>query len=267
MMPRTHCTLFTLAALAAACSTFREERAGVTESALSECIERELTFSANVLPDVPESAAFVWGGNATGGADALYSADFTLRATEVHALGARVFAYLEGPCGDTAGEDDGERSRCTDIHTAFNAANAPGTPDSPEERWKPFTLEQLKRSGANGADYCEIDNLQNNVTIELNPLLREIKDLYDAGEVHCRLVLKNVDVDAMNSIRSDVAPSPSAANFIAPFHIFEADNTDQKAALDAAMLQLKGPGSVVIVSTDTKNYGSAFTRDSFLSCK
>jgi hypothetical protein len=265
-------TSFALASvLAAACNTFHEEHASVIESALAKCkgssSQRELVFSANALPDVPESAAFVWGGNATEGADALYSSDFLSRAKEVHAVGAQVFAYLEGPCGDTAGEDDGERTRCADIHNAFNAANAPDTTDSPEERWKPFTFEQLKRSGASGVDFCEIDNLENNVTIDLNPLLSEIKSLYDNGDIHCKLVLKNVNVDAMNAIRSDVASSPSEANFIAPFHIFEAGSTDEKAALDEAMVKLKGEGAVVIISTDTKNYGSAFTQDSFLTCK
>jgi hypothetical protein len=255
--------------LTTACVTFPDERASGIESALATCSgrKRELVFSADGLPDVPESAAFVWGGNATEGADALYSSDFLDRAKEVHTLGAQVFAYLEGPCGDTAGEDDGERTRCADIHNAFNAANAPDTIDSPEERWKPFTFEQLKRSGANGVDYCEIDNLENNVTIDLNPLLSEIKSLYDNGEIHCRLVLKNVSVEAMNAIRRDVAPSPSEANFIAPFHIFEADNTDEKAALNQAMVHLKGAGAAVIISTDTTNYGSAFTQDSFLTCK
>jgi hypothetical protein len=258
---------FTLLALGWGCSPFREEHASANAAALTECMERELSFSADSFPDVPSEAAIVWGGNATGGADALYSDEFKDLAKQTHAAGAQVFAYLEGPCGDTGGVDDGERGRCADIHNAFNAANAPGTEDTAEERWKPYTLEQLKRSGAFGVDYCEIDNLSNNVTIPLNPLLREIKELYDAGKVHCRLVLKNVDVEAMNAIRSEVASSPSEANFIAPFHIFEADNADEKAALDAAMVQLKGAGSTVIISTDTNHYGSAFTQDRFRTCK
>src|SRR5262249_5612805 len=100
-----------------------------------------------------------------------------------------------------------------------------------------------------------------------NPLLQEIKGLYDSGEVHCRIVLKNVDVDALDSIRANVASTPVDANFIAPFHIFEDDNTGKKSALDAAMKRLKGPGAVTIISTDTNHYGSAFTPDKFRTCK
>ena len=58
-----------------------------------------------------------------------------------------------------------------------------------------------------------------------------------------------------------------AANFIAPFAIYEADNTAEKASLNAAMKRLKGPGAVTIISLDTNHYGSAFTQDSFVACK
>ena len=58
-----------------------------------------------------------------------------------------------------------------------------------------------------------------------------------------------------------------AASFIAPFAIYEADNTAEKASLNAAMKRLKGPGAVTILSLDTNHYGSAFTPDTFLACK
>ena len=95
----------------------------------------------------------------------------------------------------------------------------------------------------------------------------EIKALYDAGQIHCRMVLKNVSVGGIDSIRANVAPTPADASFIAPFHVFEADDTGAKAGLDAAMKRLKGPGAVTIISTDTNHYGAAFTPDKFLTCK
>lgn len=239
-------------------------------TAPTACVTRKLRFSADALPALPASAAYVWGANATGGDQLLdppYSSAFLARARDAHARGMEVFAYLEGPCGDTGGVDDGERARCASIHNAYNARFAPGTPNTAMARWKPYTMKQLTTSGALGVDYCEIDNLENQVTIPLNPLLQQIKGLYDAGTIHCRLVLKNVSASAIDSIRANVAPTPAAANFIAPFHIYEADDTSEKAGLDAAMKRLKGPGAVTIISTDTNNYGSAFTPDDFLTCK
>jgi len=94
-----------------------------------------------------------------------------------------------------------------------------------------------------------------------------LKALYDAGKVHCRIVLKNVDVADIDAIRAQVAPTPADASFIAPFHIFEANGTGLKPSLDAAMRRLKGSGAVTIISTDTNHYGSAFTSDRFLTCK
>ncbi|MBK6696577.1 MAG: hypothetical protein IPG50_30970 [Myxococcales bacterium] len=164
------------------------------------CAPRKLRFSADELPSLPAAgSAYVWGANATGGASAPYSSEFISYAAQAHQRGLQVFAYLEGPCGDTGGVDDGERARCSGIHRSFNAQNAPGTPNTDKARWKPFTMHQLKRSAQVGADYCEIDNLSNNVTIPLNPLLREIKALYDSGQVHCRFVLKNVEAADIDS--------------------------------------------------------------------
>ena len=235
------------------------------------CVERKLTFSADAFPSLPAAGSlYVWGANATGGASVLdppYSGDFLSRARQAHERGLEVFAYLEGPCGDTGGVDDGERARCATIHNSYNQRFSPGTPDTAKARWKPFTLKQLTTSGKLGVDYCEIDNLENNVKIALDPLLAEIKVLYDAGKIHCRMVLKNVDVGGIDAIRANVAPTPADATFIAPFHIFEADDTHQKPALDAAMKRLKGPGAVTIISTDTNHYGGAFTPDRFLTCK
>ncbi len=78
--------------------------------------------------------------------------------------------------------------------------------------------------------------------------------------------MKNVEAAAIDAIRRDVATTVEAANFIAPFHIFEADDTSDKSRLDAAMKRLKGPGAVTIISTDTNHYGSAFTPDVFKAC-
>lgn len=236
--------------------------------ASAACVTRRLTFSADNFPALP-SGNWVWGGNATDGEHLLsppYSSAFLSRVRLAKDRGLETFAYLEGPCGDTGGVDDGERARCARLHGDFNRQFAPGTPNTPQARWKPYTLAQLKHSGRHGIDYCEIDNLENNVTIPLLPLLREIKALYDSGQVHCRLVLKNVSVSALNSIKASLAPTPAAAKFLAPFHIFEAEGTGQKSALDAAMRRLKGEGAVTIVSTCTEQYGACFTKDSFLTC-
>lgn len=240
----------------------------VAPPADAACVTRRLTFSADSFPALP-SGAWVWGGNATEGDHHLappYSPAFLSRVRLAKDRGLETFAYLEGPCGDTDGNDDGERARCANLHNDFNRRFAPGTPNTPQARWKPFTMAQLRQSGEHGIDYCEIDNLENNVTVPLNPLLREIKALYDAGRIHCRLVLKNVSVGALNSIKASVAPTPAEANFLAPFHIFEANGTGGKPALDAAMRSLKGQGAVTIISLDTNHYGSGFTKDSFLTC-
>jgi hypothetical protein len=262
--------------LACSASTQDEELGGDAPSSASalshgdkSCTSRRLRFSADALPSLPAGSGFVWGGNATGGEmllDPPYASDFLARAGQAHARGQQVFAYLEGPCGDTGGVDDGERNRCARIHAAYNRRFAPGTSSTAQARWKPYTMKQLTTSGERGVDYCEIDNLENNVTIALNPLLREIKALYDAGKVHCQLVLKNVGVSAIDSIRANIAPTPADARFIAPFHIFEADDTREKGSLDAAIVRLKGPGAVTLISLDTNAYGSAFTEGSFTTC-
>lgn len=239
-------------------------------SAEAACLQRRLVFSADNFRPLPApGAAMVWGGNATDGDHHInppYSPAFLSRVRLAKDRGLETFAYLEGPCGDTDGNDDGERARCARLHNDFNRRFAPGTPNTPQARWKPYTFAQLRQSGASGIDYCEIDNLENNVTVPLLPLLREIKAQYDAGRIRCRLVLKNISAGTLNSIKQNVAPTPAEANFIAPFHIFEAGGTGQKGALDAAMKRLKGDGAVTIISTNTNAYGSAFTQDRFLTC-
>ena len=236
----------------------------------TSCRTETLVFSADDLPAVPSASSHTtWGGNATQGnpvIDPPYDDDFLAAAARAHQRGLRVFAYLEGPCGDTDGVDDGERARCRTIHRAFNARFAPTTPDTALARWQPFTFAQLARADEANVDYCEIDNLDNAVTVPLVPLMRELKARYDSGEHHCRLVFKNLSVDNIATIKDEVAPTPEDAAFIAPFAIYEADDTSDKAALDAAMRAIKGPGAVTIISLDTNHYGSAFTHDSFTSC-
>lgn len=234
------------------------------------CSMKQLRFSADSHPRVPASGEHVvWGGNATEGQQVLappYSSAFLARARQARANGIEVFAYLEGPCGDTGGRDDGERSRCQRLHNAYNARFAPGTPNTALARWKPYTLGQMKESGKHGIGYCEIDNLDNNVKVPLVPLMKELKKLFDEGKIYCRLVLKNLSTGDIDSIIRNVAPTPADAAFIAPFHIYEANGTGMKARLDAAMQRLKGSGSTTIISTDTNNYGARFTKSPFLTC-
>ena len=260
--------------LAACSGSSAAEATGASSDRLDasnqDCVQSTVRFSADELPPLPSvGSATVWGGNATLGQDFIdppYADDFLARAAAAHARGLEVFAYLEGPCGNTGGVDDGERNRCRKIHRDYNDRFAPGTPDTAAARWRPYTMKQLATSRSLGVDYCEIDNFENQVSIPLNPVLEEIKAGYDAGEIGCRLVLKNVAAAAIDSIRSSVAATPADAMFIAPFAIFEADDTSDKASLDAAMRRLKGDGAVTIISTDTNHYGHAFTRDTFLSC-
>lgn len=235
----------------------------------AECMQKTLRFSADNFPSIPANSSIVWGGNATEGGHVLnppFSQGFLSRVKQARNRGVEVFAYLEGPCGDTGGHDDGERNRCKNLHNAYNRQFAPGTPNTPLARWKPYTLKQMKLSGQYGIGHCEIDNLENNVTVPLIPLLKELKALFDKGEIYCRIVLKNVPVSDINSIIKNIAPTPPDAAFISPFAIFEANGTGQKRALDAAMKKLKGSGSTVIFSLDTNHYGSRFTPDKFLSC-
>lgn len=234
------------------------------------CSMKKLVFSAENLPSVPAPGShLVWGGNATEGEHVIsppFSSAFLSRARKARENGIEVFAYLEGPCGDTNGRDDGERARCRKLHNAFNARSAPGTPDTALARWKPYTLAQMMESGKYGIGYCEIDNLNNNVNIPLVPLVREVKRLFDSGKIYCRLVLKNLSESDIQAIIRDVAPTPLEAAFIAPFHIYEASGTGMKARLDSAMQRLKGSGSTTIISTDSDRYGSKFTQSPFLTC-
>ena len=236
----------------------------------ASCRAEKLVFSADELPAVPSaSSKKTWGGNATQGNDVIdppYDEDFLAFASKAKQRGLRVFAYLEGPCGDTGGVDDGERARCRNLHNRFNDEFAPSTPDTALARWKPFTFAQMARAEEAGVDYCEIDNLSNNVTVPLVPLMQELKELYDAGEHTCRIVFKNLSADDIYAIKDEVAPTVEDAAFIAPFHIFEADDTSDKADLDEAMRDIKGPGAVTIISLDTNAYGSDFTNDTFTSC-
>jgi len=233
------------------------------------CEMNRLKFSADRILPVPQRGSkIVWGGNATDGEFVLnppFSSQFLNAAQIAKSRGLKVFAYLEGPCGDTDGVDDGERARCRKLHRAYNSQYAPGTPDTDLERWKPFTFAQMRLARQYGVEFCEIDNLNNNVDVPLLDILEEIKQRYDQGEIYCQLVLKNISVSELDSIRGHFGKLEST-DFIASFHIFEDRNLQQKKALDAAMLRLLGPGAVTIISTNTNAYGSAFTDDSFSAC-
>jgi len=235
-----------------------------------DCGWSSLRFHADYLPSVPSKGSkIVWGGNATDGQAVMnppFTRQFIDRVATAKARGLETFAYLEGPCGDTGGKDDGERGRCRRMHNSFNAKNAPNTENSALKRWEPYTFQQLKLSGRYGIDYCEIDNLNNNVNVPMVPLLKKIKRMYDNQQIHCRLVLKNISASEVYQIKNQVAPNLRDADFIAPFHIFEANSSKQKAAVDKAMLALKGRGAVAIFSFNTDAYGSDFTKDKFVTC-
>ena len=242
----------------------------IAGDAPAECSLKKLRFSADIYHPIPSPGSnTIWGGNATMGRQVInppFLDAFLSNSNAAKHNGLEVFGYLEGPCGNTGGHDDGERARCRTLHQEFNRIYAPETPDEDLVRWKPFTLAQMKASALYGVDYCEIDNLENTVVVPIIPIFKEIKALFDGGEIHCRLVLKNIRIADIEKIKREIAPTIADANFIAPFHIFEARDTSEKASLDLAMKNLKGPGAVTIISTNTNSYGSAFTDDEFLSC-
>lgn len=254
-----------------------KDNAVTTQPSAPTCAPQSLKFSADYLPAVPAKGSnTVWGGNATGGQHLLnppYAKDFLAKVREAKSKGLQTFAYLEGPCGDTGGKDDGERARCRKLHRAFNSANpseAVRTKDSDLERWKPYTLNQMKLSQSLGIDHCEIDNLENNVRVDLIPFLREVKNLYDSGQIHCKLVLKNLRRSQLESIKQQLSPTPDQAAFISPFHIFETNKeqvSSQRSGLNQALKSLKGPDATTIFSTNTNAYGSAFTQDKFGLCE
>lgn len=234
------------------------------------CSMKKLRFSADRQPEVPRAGEhLVWGGNATEGQKVInppFASAFLRRAESARRNGIEVFAYLEGPCGDTDGEDDGETARCMELHQAYNARYARGTPDTDLARWKPFTFAQLKLSGKYQIGYCEIDNFKNNVTIPLVPIMKELKKMFDENKMYCRIVLKNLSAKDLAAIKKHVAPTPADAAFIAPFHIYEDSNNSKREALTEAMQALKGQGSTTIISTNSKKYGSRFTPNTFLTC-
>lgn len=237
------------------------------------CSMKELTFSADFFRPIPaKGSGLVWGANATEGnavIDPPFSAAFLSRVKQAHANGIEVFAYLEGPCGDTNGKDDGERARCANLHNKFNRQFAKGTPNTPVARWKPYTMYQLKQTKKYKIEYCEVDNLSNNVTIPLVPFLKDYKKLFDKGEIYCRLVLKNVSATQIQQIVKQVAPEQNQAGFVAPFAIFEADSESPKSGLNAALRRLKGTSSSTIMSVGnwaSDHYGQRFSPARFMTC-
>lgn len=234
----------------------------------TSCRSRKLIFSADYLPPVPgRNPSVIWGGNATGGGASLYSPAFLSRVKKAKENGHQTFAYLEGPCGNTGDKDpDGEVARCARIHNAYNRSNRNGNSGSQEARWEPFTFKQLTESGKHKIDHCEIDNLENNVTIPLMPFLDKYKRMYDAGQIHCKLVLKNIAAPRIDEIKRRYAGQKGGVNFISPFHIYEARHHGQRSRLNQAMRELKGPGAATIISTNTYKYGSAFTEEMIRTC-
>jgi hypothetical protein len=248
------------------------------------CQTRTLKFSADFFHDPAKLPAnSVWGANATYRQpviDPPFSNAFINTVAKAKSLCDETFAYLGGPCGDTGGTNDGESESCKRIHRSYNAKFASGTRDTAQDRWKPFTLKQMKLSKKYKIDHCEIDNLENEsknpeykVNVPLIALFKEIKSLYDQGEIHCKLVLKNVTVAQMGQLKN-AFPRPADASFISPFSIFETTTREYtqslKSSLDAGIRALKGPGAVSILSTDTHHYGSSFGKkgqpDKFQTC-
>lgn len=250
-------------------------RRGPASTEGGKCQNRQLKFSADRFPAIPaRGTPSIWGGNANGGSAQLYSSAFLTKVKEAKLAGHQTFAYLEGPCGDTAGKDkDGEKARCAKTFSAFNKRNAPGTPNTSLARWEPFTFQQLKASGKNQIDHCEIDNLNNNVKVPMIPFLTKYKKLYDSGEIHCKLVLKNISAREIASYKSTFSSQARGVDFISPFHIFEAYSFSQRDSLNSAMRSLKGAGAVTIISASpgnrdaaTNNYGSYFAKETVRTC-
>lgn len=250
--------------------SFISTNQALAKVSLQTCAIKKLRFSADEFRAVPAAGSkIIWGGNATQGNHVIappFDSEFLQRLKLANQRGVETFGYLEGPCGDTGGVDDGERDRCAKLHRDYNRRYSPNTPNTAIARWKPYTFAQMTVAKTVGLDHCEIDNLNNNVNVPLIPLLKEIKNKFNKGEIGCRLVLKNVDISEMRLIKSQVAPTVKEADFLSPFHIFEDDTTRRKAALESAFKAIKGPRAVVIISTDTNAYGSSFTPDSIETC-
>jgi hypothetical protein len=226
---------------------------------------KTLVFHSDHLPPMPAAGSKkVWGANAmeggefAGGKALLFGPSYLKALAQANARGLETFAYLEGKCGLTGGRDDGEIAKCARKRPNWKGGG-----------WQDFTFDQLRASVALRIDHCEIDNVFGDLPdSQALALLKKYKELYDRGEIRCKLVLKNNGVSLLGKIGKTFGRGSPHTDFISPFSIFEDDNTAKKAALDRAFAELKGSREVsTYISTDTNHYGSAFHGGPFASCK
>jgi len=253
----------------------------VTAGPAAQCSMKKLNFTSNGVPD-PNTADenSVWGGRAAYyGNASLFQDDYLtkLRAARRRVPNVTTMAYLEGPCGMTGGSDpDNEVGKCRNKFQNYNRNNpaeARGYADTTGSRWIPYTLAQLKATKIHKIDLCEIDNLDN--ASNVIEFFKTYKRLFDAGEIYCRLVLKNDP--PFSAIRSQIGTG-AALDFISNLHIKEVGGNgcnsgrgDHSAAQANAMRtfgSLKGTRVQTLLSRDTCNYQSSnFSQELFLACR
>ncbi len=244
------------------------------------CGMKKLMYKGNGVPEVPAHGTnVIWGGSATySGNPAPLQELFLKRARAAKVRGLTTMMYLEGPCGQTGGSDpDNEIGKCRSkfqLHNARHRDQSRGIPDTTQARWKPYTIAQLKLSVAEKIDLCEIDNMNN--SDGLIPFLRTYKQLFDRGEIYCRLVLKNLNPVQLTALKYAFGTGP-AVDFISHLHIKEVggngcnsgrgDFSRTQAAVNEAFRELKGPAGQTVLSRDTCQYESAnFSDESVNAC-
>lgn len=246
---------------------------GAAAAEKENCRSLKLHYSSNDVPDLPPTPS-IWGGRATeAGNSAPLMQDFIRGAERAKAAGNMTMMYLEGPCGLTNGKDPmDEEGNCRRKFQKFNKEHGAKVPDKKTHRWEPYTLEQLKLSKKYQIDFCEIDNLDN--SYGATEFLKTYKKLYDAGEIQCKLVLKNIDANKIKEFASTFGKSPS---FVSKLNLFEADElwakkdksqfNSKRTELIKAMRDWMGEGAMTLMSKKSGDYRSVnFTQDPVMGC-
>ena len=245
---------------------------GGSDSQAASCIAK-LVFSADKIADGCTKDC-IWGGNFRQGfgSEAVPNTgpgnEFADKVRELKKRSPPVetFAYLGGKCGKTGGVDTGEQAKCRQRRTNWDSGG-----------WKDFTFQQLHEASLLGVDNCEVDNIPNE---DLISFLEEYQRRFNTkpskpgsieGEITCKLVLKNLDLEQLNEIKEKMGGVQQATrgaitggkplSFISKFAMFETSEGStspayKRAQLNDALKRLNGVSSQTIFSADTFHYGS-----------